>query len=378
MAETNTEQKQAIGHLTIKRLRKGRNIILGFVSDKALFQAWNPVTKQAEPQFDASENVGPTVTPTVYTSDGGDSTEGSGTGVKVTMNSDSKWYYNSLSNPIEWNEESGGYRTSKNGLFKENIKTHALTFIGNIASDTNRGTDTFYFRAAGEAGGVNYEALGSFEFKIQEISDSGWVLMTSGGNLLTSDITSTKLTAYLYCNGKPVTTGYIEWRTVEDDVEKSLITTGYTATITAVHVFGQGPDSGVRVYAWPNEASKNAKEEAVAYTFHQINDLTDAYDVESFIISDVKEWDGTNSVWVGARLRNIKTQAVVDNKTLSKLSWNADIYDSRKPAPVIKDMVPSSYKINNVTYSPAWELGITQWAKIDEDCDMTVALEALW
>ena len=366
MADNN--EKQAIGHLTIKRLRKGRNIILGFVTDKALFQAWNPVTKKAEPEFgNTAATQGPTVTPTVYTS---------GNVTNITISSESKWYYNSLENPIEWNDPSGGYRVSKNGLFKENTTTHALTFIGNLASADNRGTDTFYFRAMGEVAGTNYEALGSFEFKIQEISDSGWVLMTSGGNLLTKDISTVNLTAYLYCNGKPVTGGYIEWHTVQDS--DSFISAGYTCTVGQDKVFGQGPDSGVRVFAWPNKASKDAKEEAVASTFHAISDLTDDYDVEAFIISNATEWDGKNSIWVSSRLRNVRTQAVVTTADIATLTWNADIYDSKKAAPVIKDMLPTTTKINNVTYDPAWELGTTQWAKIDDGCDMTVSLEALW
>lgn len=332
---------EAIGSLTIKRLKKGKTVVMGFVVDKALYQGWNSSTKLAEPTF--SEATGPTVTPTVYTSDGS----------AVTINSDSKWYYNSLENEIEWNEPSGNYRYSKNGLYKENITTHALQFIKDIASETNVGSDTFYFRAYGEAGGVNYSTLGNFEFKIQEISSSGFVLTTSGGNAITAANPKVMLKAHLYVGGKEDTTKVIKWYYITKD-GLVVITTGYSCTVEQKHVSGQGPDAGVYCMAYEKEGD----EVALASTFHQINDFTDNFDVETFFnTGSDTQFDGTNPVTINARLVNVRTQETIATTTNQ---WSTDLYDSKIKDPAIEE---------NIIGMPL-QIGKAYFDQVGEDSDI--------
>ncbi len=336
---------EATGSITIKRLRKGRNIVLGFTVNGSLFQGWNPTAGKAEPDLTVAANQ-PTVTPNVYASDGS----------TCTIGSDSKWYYNSMDTPIEWNAASGGYRTSKNGLFKENTTTHALTFIKDIASANNKGSDTFYFVAMGEVAGVNYTATGSFEFKIQEISSSGFTLMTSGGNALTAASPTVNLTAHLYAGGEADTTKVIKWYTA--DMQLISGTTGYTAEIKTSHVSGQGPDAGVYCKAFKSASDTTA----LATTFHQINDFTDEYDVELYV-EENPEWDGTNAAKVNARLRNVRTQVVVG----TGVTWKSDIYDSKEQDPIATDVAGMPLTV-----------GTTYWSQVGDDSDITISTSATW
>lgn len=338
---------EATGSITIKRLRKGRNIVLGFTTDNSLFQGWNPISKKPDPDFTKAENQ-PTVTPNVYSSDGS----------TCTIGAESKWYYNSMDTPIEWNTASGGYRTSKNGLFKENTTTHAITFIKDIASETNKGSDTFYFVAVGEVAGVNYTATGSFEFKIQEISSSGYTLMTSGGNALTATATEVTLKAHLFVDGKADTSKVIKW--YQSDM-KTLIPTednSYTVKVSTNHVSGQGPDAGVYCMAF----EKAGDTVALATTFHQINDFTDDYDVELYVSAN-PEWDGTNAATVNARLRNVRTQEVVS----TGVTWSSNIYDSK-----VKDPIAS-----NVAGMPL-TVGNDYWSEVGDDSDLVITTAATW
>lgn len=333
---------EAAGSLTIKRLRKGRNIILGFTVNGALFQGWNPITKVVEPSFETAENR-PTVTPNVYASDGS----------TVTIGSSSAWYWNNMTTPIQWNAASGTTRTSTDGMFQENTETHALTFIKDLASATNMGSDTFYFVANGEAGGVNYTCTGNFEFKIQEISSSGYTLTTSGGNAITAELPTVKVTAYVYSSGVKDTTKVVKWYTTGGN----LISTGYSATIKQEHVSGQGSDAGVVCMVYEKEGDTVA----LASTFHQINDFTDNFDVEAYIDGSTTEWNGSDAITVNARLRNMRTMEVIE----TGVTWKSSIYDSKVDDPVVTDIAGLPLSI-----------GKTYWDLIGKDSDLRINIEA--
>lgn len=370
---------QAIGTITIKRLRKGRNLVLGFVTDKALFQGWNPITKIAEPTFNTT-NLGPTVTPKVYASDG--------TAVQITSRYNSEgtenenasiWYYNDLSTPISWDNDTKTkidgvyYVTSVNKKWKLNNSTMAITFIADLASEDNQGTDTFYFKAKGEVDAVNYSALGSFEFKIQTISSSGFVLMTSGGNALTANSPTKKIgektyryvtvNAHLYSNGVKDITKYIVWY----DADLKQIGTGYSIDVLDTNVYGQGTDAGVYVKAFENQNST----EALATTFHQINDFTDNYDIELYISGTYTEWDGTNPIIINARVRNVRTQQVLGEtggETITgTITYLTDLYDSKQSKAFVEDLTAMPLSI-----------GSEYWSQVSNESDMIVSTSASW
>ena len=348
---------EAIGSITIQRLKKGKNLVMGFVADKALFQGWNPITQTSEPDFTQSANQ-PTVTARVYASDGS----------SVTMSdTQSKWYWNSKSTPINFPESwEGNSRTSTDGNFKETRSAdrteRSLTFLKNIATADNTASDTFYFEANGENDGINYTILGSFEFKIQTISSSGYALMTSGGNAITAENTQVTVEAILYVGGKRNTSKVIKWY----NAQMSLIGSGYQITLSAGDVFGQGNDAGVYCFAFENDSDTTP----LVSTFHQINDFTDDYDVQTYISGSYDQWDGAHPVIVSAKLYNVRTNDLIGSS--AAVRWTYKLYDTDSLTPFFTSGEQSLAGDTALDIS----LGADVWNQVGANSGLRVTIQA--
>ncbi len=348
---------EAIGSLTIQRLKKGKNLVMGFVADKALFQGWNSITKTAEPDFTQAANR-PTVTARVYASDGS---------TVVMSDTQSRWFWNSKSSPILFPEAwDGNTRISTDGNFKETRSAdkseRSLTFLKNIATADNTASDTFYFEANGENDGINYTILGSFEFKIQTISSTGYALMTMGGNAITSENSKVKVEALLYVGGKKNTSKNIRWY----NAAMTQIGTGYSIEVVADNVFGQGTDAGVYCMAFEN----NDDTAPLASTFHQINDFTDDYDVQTYVSGNYDRWDGSHPVVVAAKLYNVRT-----NDTLSAsatVNWTYKLYDTNSLTPFITSSAQALAGDAEFSIS----LGSDVWSHVGANSGVRVTIEA--
>lgn len=270
------------GSITLKRLKKGVNVILYIsTSNAAMYQGWNKATAAVSPDFTQAENQ-PVLTPTAVA--------GSGQTASITQGT---WYYNGTALTFSGTADSSGFIPgSSDSRFKYNPNTKALRIVGNIASATNTSNDVLKFSGGGECAGVDWTGDASAELHLQEIgSSSAQLLLTADRATLDSTNTTATATATLMISGEEMTSGYT-YKWTDESGATIQTSTSRTCTVKRDHITAIG---GIWCFAYLSTDTTTA----IASAFIEFIDLADQYELEASVSSD---WDGSTAQTVTAKL----------------------------------------------------------------------------
>lgn len=165
------------GSITLKKLKKGVNVILSLKTENAaLYQGWNDKLGTAVPSFKTEANQ-PVIVPEVVATNNASASITNGT-----------WYYNGTALVVTSTALSGGFYKCSDARFAINTSNYKLKIIDNVASAGNVSNDIFRFVCSGEAGGVSYtDNQATIELHLQVVGSSAAALYIEGGCTLSSN-----------------------------------------------------------------------------------------------------------------------------------------------------------------------------------------------
>ncbi len=269
------------GSITLKRLKKGVNVVLSIETDNAaLYQGWNDKTSTPAPNFQTPANQ-PILVPKAVATNGQTASITNGT-----------WYYNNTMLVVTTTATSEGFYKCSDARFAINPSNYKLRIIDNIASASNTSNDMFTFKCSGEAASTNYEAEATAELHLQIVGSSAAALYIEGGCTLSLANASTKLKARFFIDGGEITSGYSYIFFDEKNMPLQDSTSReFTATRDMVDGIG-----GIYCSAYKTGDSKKT---VLATDFHKITDIGDEYELEASVD---KDWDGVNPQRVTAHV----------------------------------------------------------------------------
>ncbi len=283
------------GSITLKRLKKGVNVILSIETENAaLYQGWDEDKEIPVPNFkDAAANQ-PILVPKAVASNGQTASITNGT-----------WYYNNTMLVVTTTATSEGFYKCSDARFAINPSNYKLRIIDNIASASNTSNDMFTFKCSGEAAGTSYESEAVAELHLQIVGSSAMALTLMGGCTLSSANQTTKLTADFRIDGGLITSGY-SYLFFAESGKPLQNSTSREFTVTRDMVDGI---SGIycSVYKTSNE-----KPNYLATAFHKIVDISDEYELTPSVD---KDWDGTNKQTVTAKVYRLVAGKAGDDIT---------------------------------------------------------------
>ena len=269
------------GSITLKRLKKGVNVVLSIETENAaLYQGWNDKTSTPAPNFQTPANQ-PILVPKAVATNGQTASITNGT-----------WYYNNTMLVVTTTATSEGFYKCSDARFAINPSNYKLRIIDNIASASNTSNDMFTFKCSGEAASTNYEAEATAELHLQIVGSSAAALYIEGGCTLSVENASTKLKARFFIDGGEITSGY-SFRFFDEKNKTLQDSTSREFTATRDMIDGIG---GIYCSVYKTGDSKKT---ALATDFHKITDIGDEYELEASVD---KDWDGVNSQRVTAHV----------------------------------------------------------------------------
>jgi len=269
------------GSITLKRLKKGVNVVLSIETENAaLYQGWNPTDGTPKPNFKDEANQ-PILVPKAV--------GGNGQTASITNGT---WYYNGTTLVVTGTADKNGFCKCSDARFAINPSNYKLRIVDNIASKDNTSNDLFRFVASGEVQKTSYETEATAELHLQEIGTSAAALYVGGKCTLSKAEPTTELTAYLFVSGELKDSGYsYKWYTEGGKVLQDSTSRKYTAKRDDVTAIGG-------IYCSAYLTSDNQKT-IITTDFHKMTDLGDEYELTATVD---KEWDGTNAQTVTAHL----------------------------------------------------------------------------
>lgn len=322
------------GSITLKRLKKGVNVVLSIETENAaLYQGWNPSTGIPTPNFTNEANQ-PILAPKAVAGNGQTASITSGT-----------WYYNNTMLVVTGTPDKNGFSKCSDARFAINTGNFKLRIIGNVASKGNTSNDIFRFVASGEAMNTSYETEATAELHLQEIGTSAAAIYVGGKCTLSKDEPTTELTAYLFISGALVDTGYnYKWYKESGEVLQDGNSRKYTAKRDDVTAIG-----GIYCSAY---LASDSQEVIICTDFHKMTDLGDEYELSATVD---KDWDGTNPQHVTAHLYKF-----VNGKKGDEVAMTAN--------KVTHVFASSSNKkdLGTLVGNPV-EVGTSIWGKIESD-----------
>lgn len=269
------------GSITLKRLKKGVNVVLSIETENAaLYQGWNDKTSTPAPNFQTPANQ-PILVPKAVATNGQTASITNGT-----------WYYNNTMLVLTTTATSEGFYKCSDARFAINPSNYKLRIIDNIASASNTSNDMFTFKCSGEAASTSYESEATAELHLQIVGSSAAALYIEGGCTLSLANASTKLKARFFIDGGEITSGY-SYRFFDEKDNPLQDSTSREFTATRDMIDGIG---GIYGSAYKTGDSKKT---ALATDFHKITDIGDEYELEASVD---KDWDGVNSQRVTAHV----------------------------------------------------------------------------
>lgn len=332
------------GSLTLKRLKKGLNVILSLeCTSGTLYQGYNDTSKEVSPDWTIEANQ-PVVTPKAIASDGSATDITTGT-----------WKYNNttLIFSVADNTTDSWITATNNAAFQYQPSTKALKIVRNLASASNVVNDTLEFQCSGEAGTTSFDAAASITVHLQPVgSSTAAVYVTAAPQTLTSSNTTSTLTAHFYISGKEQTSGQY-WLKWTDEAGKELakgeISTTRTCAVTRADITAIG---GAYCYVYADSGYQTA----ICSDFVKIIDTADDYELE--VVCD-KEWDGTNEQTVTAKLYKFED---------GKVTTEATIPSSATVTHELKTSISNADIATKTGVSI--KVGSTEWTKAGENEDI--------
>lgn len=185
------------GSITLKRLKKGVNVILSIKTENAaLYQGWNDKLGAAVPSFKTEANR-PVLVPTAVATNNGTASINTG-----------YWSYNGTLLTATSEELSDGFYKCSDSRFAINTSNYKLKIIDDVASANNVSNDIFTFNCSGEAAGASFESSGTIELHLQVVGSSAAAVYIEGGCTLSSSNPSETLKAHFFIDGVEITSGY--------------------------------------------------------------------------------------------------------------------------------------------------------------------------
>lgn len=185
------------GSITLKRLKKGVNVIVTIETENAaLYQGWNDKLGAASPSFKTAANQ-PILVPKAVASNGQSASITNGA-----------WYYNDTLLVRSNTDAGSGFYKCTDTRFAINPTNFKLRIIDDVASAGNTSNDLFRFTCSGEAANTTYTSEATAELHLQTVGSSAAALYISGGSTLSSTNTKETLTAHFFIDGEEMTTGY--------------------------------------------------------------------------------------------------------------------------------------------------------------------------
>lgn len=269
------------GSITLKRLKKGVNVVLSIETENAaLYQGWNDKTSTPAPNFQTPANQ-PILVPKAVATNGQTASITNGT-----------WYYNNTMLVVTTTATSEGFYKCSDARFAINPSNYKLRIIDNIASASNTSNDMFTFKCSGEAARTSYESEATAELHLQIVGSSAAALYIEGGCTLSLANPSTKLKARFFIDGGEITSGY-SYLFFDEKNNPLQDSTSREFTATRDMIDGIG---GIYGSAYKTGDSNKT---ALATDFHKITDIGDEYELEASVD---KDWDGVNSQRVTAHV----------------------------------------------------------------------------
>lgn len=325
------------GSITLKRLKKGVNVVLSIETENAaLYQGWNDKTSTPAPNFQTPANQ-PILVPKAVATNGQTAT--------ITNGS---WYYNNTLLVVTTTATSEGFYKCSDARFAINPSNYKLRIIDNIASASNTSNDMFTFKCSGEAASTSYESEATAELHLQIVGSSAAALYIEGGCTLSLANASTKLKARFFIDGAEITSGY-SYRFFDENNKTLQDSTSGEFTATREMVDGIG---GIYCSAYKTGDDKKIP---LATDFHKITDIGDEYELEASVD---KDWDGTNAQRVTA-----KVYRLVAGKP------GEDVTDAWKAKGTFTHTFASSLKQTalGIKTGVAVDVDATIWSKITND-----------
>lgn len=325
------------GSITLKRLKKGVNVVLSIETENAaLYQGWNDKTSTPAPNFQTPANQ-PILVPKAVATNGQTAT--------ITNGS---WYYNNTLLVVTTTATSEGFYKCSDARFAINPSNYKLRIIDNIASASNTSNDMFTFKCSGEAASTSYESEATAELHLQIVGSSAAALYVEGGCTLSLANASTKLKARFFIDGAEITSGY-SYRFFDENNKTLQDSTSGEFTATREMVDGIG---GIYCSAYKTGDDKKTP---LATDFHKITDIGDEYELEASVD---KDWDGTNAQRVTA-----KVYRLVAGKP------GEDVTDAWKAKGTFTHTFASSLKQTalGIKTGVAVDVDATIWSKITND-----------
>lgn len=287
------------GSITLKRLKKGVNVVLTIQASKPMYQGYDPKQGKVSPDFTTADNQ-PILTPTAVA--------GNGQTASITQG---QWYYNGTL------LTANGSATATNNftpctdarfaicLVQSDTNYLSLRIIGNVASAGNMSNDILTFDGGGEVQGVDWTAKTSIELHLQEIgSSAAQLLLSTDRATLNKTNTSATLTATLIIGGNVMDSGYT-FVFKDESGEPIQSSTSNTCEITRDNITAIG---GIWVSAY---LGTDTTKEAVATAYQAFVDMADDYELT---VTVDKDWDGTNKQTVTAHLYHYSAENGVGNE----------------------------------------------------------------
>jgi hypothetical protein len=269
------------GSITLKRLKKGVNVIMSIETENAaLYQGWNDKSGTPVPNFTTPANQ-PILVPKVVATNNQTASITSGS-----------WYYNNTLLVVTTTATSEGFYKCSDARFAINPQNYKLRIIDNIASAQNTSNDIFTFKCSGEAAGSSYETEGTAELHLQIVGSSAAALYIQGPCTLSLEASTAQLVARFFIDGKEELSGYSYL--FYDENDKTLQdSTSTTFTVTRDMITAIG---GIYCSVYK---TGDGKKTYLATDFHKITDIGDEYELE---VTVDKDWDGTNDQYVTAHI----------------------------------------------------------------------------
>lgn len=255
------------GSITLKRLKKGGNVIVSIKTEgAALYQGWNDKSGAAVPSFKTAANQ-PVLVPSAVASNN-----------QPASITNGNWYYNdTLLVPSSTSLTDGFYKCT-DARFAFNPSNYKLKIIDDIASAGNTSNDILTFKCSGEAGGVSYSTEASAEIHLQIVGSSAAAVYIEGDCTLTTSTPNVTLKAHFFIDGDEPTGGYtFKW--YKEDGTEVKGANGSTCVVTRDDVTAIG---GVYCSVYRNGETKSA----LATDFHKMTDINDELELYATVNQD--------------------------------------------------------------------------------------------
>lgn len=256
------------GSITLKRLKKGVNVIVSIETENAaLYQGWNNTKNIPIPSFKTAANQ-PILVPKAVASNGQSASITNGA-----------WYYNDTLLVKTETATSEGFYKCTDARFAINPSNFKLRIIDDVASAGNTSNDIFRFECSGEAANTTYNTEGTAELHLQVVGSSAASLYVSGGSILSSSTPKETLTAHFFIDGTEYSSGYsFIWKKESGAVLTTSTTNTCVVSRNDIDAIG-----GIYCSVYRTD---DATKSILATDFHKMIDISDELEMEVTVDGD--------------------------------------------------------------------------------------------